>query len=363
MDPRRTPLYDLHLEHGGRMVPFAGFEMPVQYEGVLKEHETVRTAGGLFDVSHMGEVFFRGPGAIAAVNHLVTNDVSVLVDGQAQYNAVCNEAGGVVDDVVVYRFGPEEVMICVNASNREKDFAWFVSHTDRTDVEIVDEGDAWCQLAVQGRLAASVLAGLADADVAALGNYRFTRATVAGVEGCVVARTGYTGEDGFEVFAPASAGPALWKAILKAGGGAIAPIGLGARDTLRLEARYCLYGHELNDETSPLQAGLGWITALKKAEFVGREALLARKGKEARRLVGLVLEGKRIAREGMDVVHEGEVVGTVTSGTRSPTLGVAIALAYVRADLTQPGTALTVDVRGRDAHGSVVKGPFFKRDY
>lgn len=361
MSLHHTPLHASHVALGGRMVPFAGFEMPVMYRGVRKEHHAVREVGGLFDVSHMGEVFFRGPEATAAVSRLVSNDVSRLADGQAQYNAVCNERGGVVDDVVVYRFSEEEWMICVNAANRDKDYRWFVDRTEAVGVEIVDEGSAWAQIAVQGPRAEPLLNGLAEPELCDLPSFHHRRGRVAGASDCVIARTGYTGEDGFEVFCAADHAEAVWQALLATE--ELQPIGLGARDTLRLEARLCLYGHELTDETSPWQAGIGRFVALDKpGGFIGQQALRRRRGKEPERLVGLVLQGKRIAREQMDVCHEGAVVGRVTSGTRSPTLGSSIALAYVHRDLCRPGTELIVDVRGREAPARVVRGPFYTRD-
>ena len=363
---RRTPLYQEHVDAGARMVPFAGWEMPIQYQGLKAEHHTVRTAVGLFDVSHMGEVMVYGPAALDALQSMTTNDVSQLVDGGAQYTVIANEHGGVVDDVVVCRFNAEHFMVCVNAANRKKDFDWLVRHNKFGEqARIEDASDAWGQIAIQGRFAVATLAKLTDIDVEALTYYHLTTGAVAGIQDCIVARTGYTGEDGFEVFAPADKTVALWRALMVAGAEfGIAPIGLGARDTLRLEARYCLYGHELNDDTSPLAAGLGWVTKFKKeADFVGKAALLAGKGKASHRLVGIVMEGKRIAREEMKVLVDEKEVGFVTSGTRSPTLNQGICLAYVGRDHTRPGTKVVIDVRGRAASGVVVKGSFYQRDY
>lgn len=361
MSLRRTPLYDEHVASGARMVPFAGFEMPVQYAGLIAEHNGVRQAVGLFDVSHMGEVFVRGPNALYAVQYLISNDASRLADGEALYTVMCNESGGVVDDLVVYRLGAEEYLICVNAANRAKDLAFMLEHNPH-DAEIVDEGDDWCQLAIQGPKAVEVLARLTPVNVVDMKNYTGTFGTVAGVEDCLVARTGYTGEDGFEVFGPASAAVTLWNALLQAGAGdGIQPVGLGARDTLRLEARMHLYGHELTDETSPWQAGLARVVDMDKGDFIGKEALIGRKGKESHRLVALSMTGKRNARAEMNVMHDGRVVGHVTSGTRSPTLGQGIAMAYVERAFFKAGTELTVDVRGRAAPCVVHKGAFYKR--
>jgi aminomethyltransferase len=364
MTLRRTPYFDVHVAAGARMVPFAGFEMPVQYAGVNPEHLAVRSAVGLFDVSHMGEIRVRGPKALDALQWLVSNDLSVTVPGQAQYSALCNREGGVVDDLVVYRLGPDEFLVCVNASNREKDFAWMHAHNPYpVGAEFTDEGDAWAQLAIQGPKALATCQALTQVDLAPIKTYRFTSGTFAGVDGCIIARTGYTGEDGFEVFIPADRALPVWDAIMAAGKPhGIAPIGLGARDTLRLEVRYCLYGHELTDSTSPLQAGLGWITKLDKpGGFCGRDAIVARKATDQAKLCGLVIDGTRIAREGMRVLHDGAEVGYVTSGTRAPSVEKSVALAYVRSDLAKPGTRLVVDVRGKEAVADVVAGPFYKK--
>ena len=362
MSLQRTPFYDDHVALGGRIVPFAGFELPVQYRGVIPEHEAVRTRAGLFDVSHMGEVFVRGPRAFDTVQYLVTNDVSRLGDGDALYTCMCNESGGVVDDLVVYRLAADEYLICVNAANRAKDFAFMQAH-DPFGAELVDEGDAWAQLAIQGPAAPALVQRLASVDVLGLRRYTAARASFAGVDGCLVARTGYTGEDGFEVFAPVATSRALFRDVLAAGADdGLEPIGLGARDTLRLEAGMHLYGHELTDDTTPWQAGLARVVAMDKpGGFVGRDALLARKGNAAEKLVSLTLEGKRIPRQGMTLSYEGEPVGTVTSGTLSPTLGYGIALAYLRRDLDVPGATVDVDIRGKLAPAVVRRGAFYKR--
>ena len=360
LDLRRTPFFDRHVAAGARMVPFAGFEMPVQYTGVIPEHIACRTSAGLFDVSHMGEVRVRGAKAEQALMWLVSNDVASTVPGQAQYNALCNDKGGVVDDLVIYRIAQDEFLICVNASNRAKDFAWLVEHNPFPgEVVFTDEGDDWAQLAIQGPNAVALCQTLTNVDLGPIGTYRFTHGTFAGVAGCLIARTGYTGEDGFEVFIPAAAAPPVWDAIIA--GGAV-PVGLGARDTLRLEACYCLYGHELNDDTSPLQAGIGWITKLKKAGgFLGSAAIEARKATDDKKLVKLLIDGTRIARDGMPVLFAGQPVGHVTSGTRGPTLERSIALAYLRNDLAKPGTKVIIDVRGKEAPAEVVANPFYKR--
>ncbi|MCA9567795.1 MAG: glycine cleavage system aminomethyltransferase GcvT, partial [Myxococcales bacterium] len=252
MSLRRTPLYPRHVEAGGRMVPFAGFEMPVQYAGLTAEHLCVRKEVGLFDVSHMGEIRVRGEKAPAALQHLLSNAVLRVEDGQAQYNLMCNERGGIVDDTVIYRLAADDFIVCVNAANREKDFAWIREHNPHPDVSIEDEGDAWAQIAVQGPFGPNVTAYLAEPDVLSLARYRFVVGSFAGIGGCVIARTGYTGEDGFEVFCPADHALHVWDALLEAGAThGVQPCGLGARNTLRLEARMSLYGHELTDDTTP----------------------------------------------------------------------------------------------------------------
>ncbi len=359
MDLRTTPFTSKHIEAGARMVPFAGFSMPVQYAGLKAEHLQVRASVGLFDVSHMGEVWFRGPKAEDALMWLLSNAIRRIPVGGAQYNAMCNARGGVVDDVFVYKVGPENFMVCVNAANREKDFAWMTANNPH-GADITDEGDDWAQIAIQGPEGAAVANALTDADLLSMKRHTLVVGTFAGVDGCIMARTGYTGEDGFEVFIPASAATPVWDAVLEAGAAqGIVPVGLGARDTLRLEAGNCLYGHELNDDTTPLQAGLGWITKLRKpGGFIGSDAIAARKASEPRKLVKLRMTGKRIAREHMPVLLGDVVVGEVTSGTRGPSVGEGIALAYVDIAHTEPGTELVVDVRGRPAPAVVHHGPF-----
>jgi aminomethyltransferase len=357
MSLRRTPLYHHHVALGGKIVPFAGFELPVQYPtGTRAEHLAVRSGAGLFDVSHMGEIRFRGPQATAAVSWLVTGDVAGAPFGSAKYHAMCNADGGIVDDVYVYRMAPDEIFLCVNAANREKDIAHIRATVAAFDVAVEDEGDQWSQVAVQGPAAVDRLAAVASFDARAVAPRTFTSGTVADVAGCLVARTGYTGEDGFEVFAPNHGIAAIWEALVAAGA---TPCGLGARDTLRLEARNALYGHELTDVTTPWQAGLGWIVDLdKEGGFLGRDALVAKKGTAPRRLVALVVDDKRIPRDGMDVKSGDAVVGVVTSGTFSPSLERGIALAYVDKGLVKPGTSLTIDVRGKDAPCTVIQGSF-----
>jgi aminomethyltransferase len=357
---RRTPLYETHARAGARLVEFAGWEMPVQYSGILSEHEAVRTRVGLFDVSHMGEVVFRGPRALAALNRVFTNDLGKVVDGQAQYGCLCRESGGIVDDVVVYRRSAEDLLVCVNAGNREKDFGWLSSHAGGADVR--NESDDWAQLALQGPLAAQLLQRLTKLNLSQIRSYRFAPGEVAGVS-CIVARTGYTGEDGFELFCPAAQASRLWDALVEAGGPEkIQPCGLGARDSLRLEMAYRLYGSDMDDSTTPLEAGLAWVVKLDKGDFVGRDALLRQREQGvARKLVGFTLIDPGIPRHGYPVLQDGRKVGEVTSGTRSPTLEIPIGLAYVPTALAAEGSTFAVEIRGRAAAARVVKTPFYVR--
>jgi aminomethyltransferase len=357
---QRTPLYDAHVRAGARIVEFAGWDMPVQYAGILEEHAAVRTAVGLFDVSHMGEVVFRGPRALAALQAAFTNDLSLVADGQAQYGCLCREDGGIVDDVVVYRRSADDLLVCVNAGNRQKDFEWLSAHAGGADVK--NESDDWAQLALQGPRAAALLQRACDLDLTAVKTYRFATGKVLG-RGCLVARTGYTGEDGFELFCRPADATALWDGLLELGRPeGIQPCGLGCRDSLRLEMAYRLYGSDMDDATTPLEAGLAWVVKLDKGEFVGRDAL--RRQKEAglsRKLVGFQLTGAGIARHGHPVVQDGRAIGVVTSGTRSPSLGTSIGLAYVPPALAAEGSTFAVDIRGRPVAAKVVKTPFYVR--
>jgi aminomethyltransferase len=342
------------------MVEFAGWDMPVQYAGLLDEHAAVRERAGLFDVSHMGEVVFRGPDALASLQRLFTNDLARCADGQAQYGCLCQDDGGIVDDVVVYRRSASDLLVCVNAANRQKDFDWLHGHA--FGAEVVNESDAWAQLALQGPLAPQILQKLTSVRLGGVGSYRFTEGDVAGVP-CLVARTGYTGEDGFELFCPPERAAGLWDALLEAGAPEGArPCGLGARDSLRLEMAYRLYGSDMDETTTPLEAGLAWVVKLDKGEFVGREALRRQKeGGVGRKLVGFVLTEPGIARHGYPVVQGGKPVGTVTSGTKSPSLGTSIGLAYVPAALAAEGSTFAVEIRGRPVAARVVKTPFYSR--
>lgn len=353
---KHTPLYDEHKELGARLVDFAGYEMPVQYDGIKAEHEAVRNHTGLFDVSHMGEAVFRGTDAEAAVQRLVTRDVGRLDVGQAGYSAVCYEDGGTVDDVIVYR-REDDFLIVINASNREKDVEHFQTNTEDLDVEVADQSDDWALLALQGPEAAGMLQDLTDTDLSGLKPFRFAEGEVEGVP-ALISRTGYTGEDGFEIYLSADGAPRVWRRLIEAG---VTPAGLGARDTLRLEAGMCLYGNELDAETTPLEAGISFAVHLDKEQrFIGQRALLLEDTEGLRKkLVGFEMEGRGIARHGHHVTSGAEIVGEVTSGTKSPTLDRAIGLALV-----DPGVEdwFEIVIRDNPVPAKVVPLPFYKRD-
>ncbi|MCI0570811.1 MAG: glycine cleavage system aminomethyltransferase GcvT [Myxococcaceae bacterium] len=356
----RTPLNDAHRRLGARMVDFAGWDMPVQYAGGIAEHETVRTAAGLFDVSHMGEIEFRGPGALEAANGLITQDLARIADGQAAYAGLLTPEGTFVDDVVAYRFSPERILICVNASNREKDFAWMSQHAK--GVKPVDRSDEYGQIAVQGPKAAGIVQRLTKTDLSKLATYRFQEGEVAGVP-CIISRTGYTGEDGFELYCPAGQAEKLWNALLEAGQSeGLKPCGLGARDTLRTEMKYALYGNDIDEQRTPLEAGLGWIVKLDKADFIGKAALEKQKAEGVkRRLVGFELTGAGIPRHGYPILKDGKRVGEVTSGTMGPSVKKAIGIGYVPTELTAEGSTFDVEIRGKPVPARVVKTPFLKK--
>jgi aminomethyltransferase len=339
------------------MVEFAGWDMPIQYTTIIDEHSTVRTAAGLFDISHMGRLSFAGPDSLGLIEQVFTNHVASMNDFQVRYGLVCNEQGGIRDDVLVYRW-PYGYAMVVNASNRSKIVDWLARHRGQRDVNIDDRTERTCMIAVQGPKAVALCAGLTAVDSAQLAYYHAAATTYRGAA-CIVSRTGYTGEDGVEWIVPGEQGRPLWEELIQRGA---RPCGLGARDTLRLEAAMPLYGHELSEEIDPLQAGLGWAVKMDKGDFVGRNALLRRRQDTTRRVrVGLELQGKRIAREGTPVVVAGREVGMVTSGTFGPTLNKAIAMAYVDPAVSAVGSALGVDVRGKSEAARVVPLPFYRR--
>lgn len=367
-ETQHTPLYESHLEAGARMVDFAGWEMPVQYSGVMEEHRAVRTAAGLFDVSHMGEISVRGTGAEAFLQKLTPNDVSKLTPGRAHYSGLLNENAGYLDDLLIYRLDPDDFLVVVNAANTDKDFDWILRHAadvgDDGDLEVENVSSQWALLALQGPKALEILEPLVpeDLELDEVRYYGFVHGTVDGVS-ALLSRTGYTGEDGFELYLPPHAAPRVWSRLLEEGKDlGLVPAGLGARDTLRLEAGMALYGHELNEKTTPYEAGLGWVVKLDSGDFVGRDVLA--KQKEAgvdRKLVGFEVEGRGIAREGHGVRVDGEAVGEVTSGTYSPTFEKALGMAYVATEAAEPGTEISLHVRGRDIDGRVASLPFYRR--
>ena len=368
VEPRETPLRSRHEALGARMVPFAGWLMPVSYRGILDEHRAVRTAAGLFDLGHMGQVAVDGPDALPFLQSVTTNDVAALDPGDAQYSLLANPAGGVIDDIIVYRYPDQPgYFVVVNASNRDKDVAWLqqqrANHPDLA-VDIRDVSDECGMIAIQGPRAVTIVSGLTPDDLASLSAFQWLRGSVAGIP-ALIARTGYTGEDGFEFYVPQERTGELWDAVIAAGQPTgLVPVGLGARDTLRLEARMPLYGNELADDIGPLEAGLGWAVKLDKGPFVGSAAIAAMKASGApRRTVGFrLLERAGSARHGYPVAVDGRQVGVVTSGAHSPTLGAEIGLALIERDAAGIGRPLHVVIRGRAVPAEQVKLPFYRRD-
>lgn len=360
-DARRTPLYDEHVKAGGKIVPFAGFLMPVQFQGIQAEHDRVRSAVGLFDVSHMGEIVFRGPRAKAVVQRLATNNVGDVKPGRAVYTPVCLPHGGIVDDMIFYKMSDEEFFVCVNASNKDKDYRWFVEQT-AGECEVLDLSDSYGQIAVQGPEAPALLARIFGDDVAAMKPFTHVKKQFEGQE-VIVATTGYTGERGGEVYIPAPLTAALWQALLAKGADlGVGPIGLGARDTLRLEMKYCLYGNDIDETTTPLDAGLAWTVKLEK-EFIGRDALLKQKAEGLKRqLVAFVVEGKGIPRHEYGIWAGDRQIGHVTSGTLSPSLKVPVGLGYVDVPHDAVGSQIEIDLKGlRKVTARVVEPPLYKR--
>jgi aminomethyltransferase len=364
---KKTPLNAVHRELGGRMIDFGGWDMPVQYTaGVKEEHLRCRTHSALFDVSHMGEIWVEGTGAIDFVNGLTTNDVTKLVDGQAHYSALTNDNGGVIDDLLVYRFGPERLLLVVNAGTTDKDWEWISSKLgDRQDVTARNASSEYCQIAIQGPDAISILQKLTDTDLSAIKYYHFETGKVDGVD-AIISRTGYTGEDGFEVYAAPEFAEPLWRKMLETGNygsdDGILPCGLAARNTLRLEAAMSLYGHELGDDISTYEAGLGWITKLQKGTFTGSKALAKIKEEGVKRkIVGFEMTEPGIARDECDVYVDGRKVGQVTSGSPAPYLKKNIGLAFLPPEFANIGQELKIDVRGKHLAAQVVPTPFYKR--
>jgi len=356
---KRTPLYHVHAALGAKIVPFAGFEMPVQYPtGITAEHKAVREKAGLFDVSHMGEFIVRGPQAVEFVNHVTTNDVTVLKPGQAQYSTILREDGTIVDDCLVYR-AEDRLLMVVNGSNIDKDFAHISRFVTDFEVTLDDISDRVALLALQGPDAARILQQHTDTDLSRIKYYEFTTGTVAGVEKVYISRTGYTGEDGFELYFPGERAEKLWNALTASG--EVTPAGLGARDSLRLEMGMALYGNDLDDTTTPLEASLGWLVKMEKGDFVGRDALAKQKEKGlTRKLVGFTTAERSFPRHGYPVFVKGEPSGEVRSGTMSPTLGIPIGTAYVPPGSAAEGSPLEVEIRGKRIPATVQKMPFYK---
>ncbi|MGH7461005.1 MAG: glycine cleavage system aminomethyltransferase GcvT [Longimicrobiales bacterium] len=357
---QHTPLYRKHAEAGAKMVPFAGYEMPVQYPtGILAEHRAVRERAGLFDVSHMGEFMVRGSDALGFINYVTTNDASKLAVGQAQYSVFCNHQGTALDDCIVYRFD-DHYMIVVNASNRARDFEWISQFAPKFGAQLDDKSDEIALLALQGPKAQEILAGIAAIPLDPIKYYHFAEGAVAG-HSAIISRTGYTGEDGFELYVAADDAVAVWERVLAAGAAhMLGPIGLGARDSLRLEVGYILYGNDLDENHTPLEAGLGWVTKLDKVDFIGKDALVKQKAAGVRtKLAAFRLSARGFPRHGYDVRLAGQPAGVVTSGTVSPMLDQGIGLAYIAAEGTKPGTPLEIMVRGKATPAEVVKTPFY----
>jgi aminomethyltransferase len=361
---KTVALNDTHISLGAKMVPFAGYNMPVRYSSDLDEHHTVRNAVGVFDVSHMGEFMVKGKNALALIQKVTTNDAATLTDGKAQYSCMPNEQGGIVDDLLVYKIKDNEYMLVVNASNIEKDWKHIQKYNTMGEVEMTNISDDICLFAVQGPMAAGALQGLTDINLAAMEYYTFQIGKFAGIDNIIISATGYTGAGGFELYLPKEHAETIWKEIFRVGKAwNIKPIGLGARDTLRLEMGFCLYGNDIDDTTSPIEAGLGWITKFTK-DFVA--ATIIKQHRETgvtRRLIALEMTERGIPRGGYDICNEkGEVIGKVTSGTQSPTLGKGIALGYVKAAYSRPDTKLIIPIRKLDCKAKVIKLPFFKKN-
>ncbi|HEX6693584.1 MAG TPA: glycine cleavage system aminomethyltransferase GcvT [Longimicrobiales bacterium] len=358
---KRTPLFAEHEAAGAKLIPFAGYMMPVQYpSGIVAEHNAVRTACGLFDVSHMGEIFVLGPQALDLVQRVTTNDVSKVAVGQAQYGVICRPDGGAVDDCIVYRF-EDRYMIVVNASNKDKDYEWIVSNRGDLECEINDNSDDYALIAIQGPQSQRVLERLTETDLDSIRYYHFARGSVAGHE-AIISRTGYTGEDGFELYIASGDAVSVWRRLLEVGASeGLQPAGLGARDSLRLEMGYALYGNDIDDRRTPLEAGLGWVVKLDKGDFIGRDALVKLKEQGVReKLVGFVLKDRGFPRHGYGVRVNGELSGEVTSGIHSPSLGQGIGMAYVPAEFSKAGTTIEIMVRDKAVEAEIVRPPFYK---
>ncbi|MDR2815826.1 MAG: glycine cleavage system aminomethyltransferase GcvT [Proteiniphilum sp.] len=360
---KTTPFTDLHIGLGAKMHEFAGYNMPIEYSGIIDEHLAVVNTAGVFDVSHMGEFWVKGPNAVEFLQRVTSNDVSGLKQGKAQYTCFVNEKGGIVDDLIVYHYEPEKYLLVVNAANIEKDWAW-CRHWNTMGAELENASDHMAQLAIQGAKATEILQKLTDQDLSAIPFYAFTTGTLAGVDNVIISNTGYTGAGGFELYFYPEQGRKIWDAVFEAGAEyGVKPVGLGARDTLRLEMGYCLYGNDLDDTTTPLQAGLGWITKFAENKpFIGREVLEKEKTEGvSRKLCCFELADKGIPRHGYEIVNaEDKVIGNVTSGTISPVLKIGIGMGYVKPEFAEPGAEIYIKVRNRNLKANVIKPPFRK---
>lgn len=357
----KTPLYEAHVKAGGKIVPFGGYLLPVQYkEGVIREHMAVRTQAGLFDVSHMGEILCQGKDALANLQMMLTNNFDNLTDGQARYSPMCNEQGGTVDDLIVYKKADEDYFIVVNAANKDKDYQWMLDH-QFGEVTFTDVSDQYAQLALQGPKALEILRKVTTEENIPKKYYHAVFDAEAADIPCIISKTGYTGEDGVEIYLDSARAQEMWDALLAAGKEeGLIPCGLGARDTLRMEAAMPLYGHEMDDQVTPLEAGLGFAVKMTKEDFIGKKAL-EEKGGPARKRIGLKVTGRGIIREHQDVYLGDRLIGHTTSGTHCPYLGCPVAMALVDADCTEPGTKVEADVRGRRVEAEIVPLPFYKR--
>lgn len=361
LDLKRTPLYEIHKSLGAKMTSFAGWEMPLEYSGIIDEHQAVRRSVGLFDISHLGQIEVSGPKALEAVQLLIINDASKLGDGRVQYNLFCNPSGGILDDVTLYRFNENRFMFCVNAARTEKDFTWLKEQVGNI-VSVVNRSFDYATLAIQGPLAQQVLQKICDTDLALIKYYHFTSSNITGINS-IVSRTGYTGEDGFEIYIPSSAAEGLWGRIMEAGKNeGIKPAGLGARDSLRLEMGYTLYGNDITEDTTPLEAGLERFVKFQKKFFVGKEALLTQAHEGIRkRLTGFEMVGRGIPRSRYPIHAEGRRIGEVTSGGHSPSLGKGIGMGYVETRFSSIGQKIEIEIRGKMVEAVVVPRPFYKR--
>jgi aminomethyltransferase len=359
MTIKQVPLAETHTDLGARMVEFAGFEMPIRYSSLVEEHMTVREQAGMFDVSHMGEFLIKGPDALQLIQKCTCNDANNLSDGQAQYSCLINVNGGIIDDLLIYRLKQDQYLAVVNASNIDKDWNWINQQKGTLDVTLDNISEKTCLLAVQGPLAAKSIQQLTDVDLEAQQYYTFSIGTFAGIPNVIISATGYTGSGGFELYIPANHAAEAWEKIMKSGKTfGLKPIGLGARDTLRLEKGYCLYGNDINDETTPLEAGLGWITKLNKS-FIGSEALQAQKEKGIdKKLVGFAMDEKGIPRKDYPILDQNQKnIGVVTSGSQSPCLGIGIGLGYVSVEHSKPGQEVFIEIRNKPIKASIKKLP------